>query len=380
LQHGDAVRAAAALAAVGLTGCFYLDPIVSRPFAFITLPDHVARDSMVNAAAAFDPARDGTYVWGVSACAVATQGANQGHVVCDDDFGAGADQHFMFRVPTVTQHGQLVTELRVKLQARDDRGVLASAEDPVPVSDGIPTLALMPHARTFTVGAPIDVFADYSDPELPYENLDITTAIDWSVAPSAALDDVALPPPAIQNPTHMVVAKRLIPQAPGSYVVTGVASDATCRADPTSCNRSAPVQTAFVVAADQPPCLAQWQPAIPPTGQTVPVGEPTVFQVPLVDDDLDPFPAVSDLPEFGTTTFGWSILPPGAAQRQPVGSGNRIVFDPGAFTPGDIVEVRVEIFDRHHPAPLPCADGAATCAITTDASCLQRQTWRVAVR
>jgi hypothetical protein len=369
---------------VVLTGCFYLDPIVPRPHAFITLPETVARGSMVNAVATFDPMRDGTFVWGVSVCAVATQGPSQGHVVCDDDFGAGDTPQFLFRVPTVTQQGQLVTELRVKLEARDDHGALASAEDQVTVADGVPTLALMPRARTFTIGAPIDVYADYSDPELPYEAIDIGTAIAWTVAPTTPLDDVALPPPAIENPSHIVAAKRLVPQQTGSYVVTGVASDATCRADPNNCNRSQPVQATFVVAADQPPCLAQWQPAVPPAGQTVQVSDPTVFQVPLVADDLDPFPAVPDLPEFGTTTFAWSILPPGATQRQPLGtdhaSVNRIVFDPGAFTPGDIVELRVEIFDRHHPPPLTCPDGAATCALTSDVTCLQRQTWRVEVR
>jgi hypothetical protein len=140
----------------------------------------------------------------------------------------------------------------------------------------------------------------------------------------------------------------------------------------------------FTIHPDGPPCLAQWQPIAPPSGTTLPITAPTAFQVPLVDDDLDPYPAVRDAPQLGTTTFVWSILPilpPGASQRRILvsGSANHIDFDPGAFRPGDVAELRVEVFDRQHTA-LPCDDSAPTCSINALASCLQRQTWRVEVR
>ena len=106
-----------------------------------------------------------------------------------------------------------------------------------------------------------------------------------------------------------------------------------------------------------------------------------MFQVPLVGDDLDAYPPIQGATQFGTTVFAWSILPPGATVRQTLAgaTGNAIALDPAAFTPGDVVELRVEIFDRHHTA-LPCDDSAATCSITASPSCLQRQTWRVEVR
>jgi hypothetical protein len=112
----------------------------------------------------------------------------------------------------------------------------------------------------------------------------------------------------------------------------------------------------------------------------LPVTEPTLFQVALVTDDLDSYPRLSTDPLFGTTAFAWSILPPGASERQLlVGTtGNTVDFDPGGFTPGDIVELRVEIFDRKQ-TPIQCADDLATCAIAA-AGCIQRQTWRLEAR
>jgi hypothetical protein len=107
----------------------------------------------------------------------------------------------------------------------------------------------------------------------------------------------------------------------------------------------------------------------------------TVFQIPLVADDLDGYPRVSDLPQFRTAQFEWSILPPGQAQRAKLAgaTGNRFELDPAAFSPGDIVEVRVEVFDHNH-GDMTCPDAEATCSIAASAACIQRQTWRVEVR
>jgi hypothetical protein len=136
----------------------------------------------------------------------------------------------------------------------------------------------------------------------------------------------------------------------------------------------------FTVLPDKPPCLVQSRPITPPPGTSLPITEPTLFQVALVTDDLDSYPRLSTDPLFGTTAFAWSILPPGASDRQLlVGTtGNTADFDPGAFTPGDIVELRLEIFDRSH-TEIPCADDLATCAIETS-DCIQRQTWRLEAR
>ena len=377
----------AAIAALALTGCFYIDPIVERPHAFIMLPGTPAeRGGSVDALAVFDPARPGgQFDWTLSRCAIEVQGPNQGQLVCEDDPQGSKDAAFKISIPTTNSSKQLVTEMRVKLEARDDRGSLATAEDPIRVNDGKPTLQLSVSAHSLTAGAPIVVYAQFGDPELPYEQLDVAKAVTWEISPSAPLAELPVPQPPTQAATQRTLARRLVPPAPGHYVLTAVARDATCNAsnanDPTSCNTSPVATQPIDVAADQPPCLASSQPTAPPADQSLPVTAPTVFEVPLVNDDLDAFPRIADDVEFGTTTFAWSIKPPGGA-RQVLqdATANRIVFDPGAYSPGDVVEVRVEIFDHVHTQALICDDAAATCAITPDASCLQRQTWRVEVR
>jgi hypothetical protein len=137
----------------------------------------------------------------------------------------------------------------------------------------------------------------------------------------------------------------------------------------------------FMVAPDQPPCLAQWEPIVPPDGAALPLIAPTVFQVPLVDDDLDPYPPVPGQPLLGSTTFLWSILLPGAATRQRLrdATGNSVDLDPSAFIPGQIVELRVEISDRKGGV-VACPDGEPVCPLSSSPGCNQRQTWRVEIR
>jgi hypothetical protein len=380
------VRAVAA--AVVLTGCFYIDPIMERPNAEIRLPSEMAaRGERINAVGVFvDPEREGgTFDWSLRICAVATQGPDTGKLVCEDDPQSSVTNEFKIDVRTVTHDGRLVSEMRIKLDARDDRGSLAPANRGVKVIDAKPNLELRVAAHSLTAGVPIVVFAKYGDAELPYEQLDVPGAVSWDITPNVPMTDVAVPPPQIADPTHQTVARRLVAMEPGHYALTAVARDATCNAsnagDPRTCNMSEVVTRSLDLAPDQPPCLAQWQPNTPPSDQTLPIAAPTVFEVPLVNDDLDAFPRVSDEAEFGTPTFAWSIKPPGGARQVLQGAtANRIVFDPGAYAPGDVVELRVEIFDRHHKAALTCDDAAATCAITADPTCLQRQTWRVEAR
>ena len=109
------------------------------------------------------------------------------------------------------------------------------------------------------------------------------------------------------------------------------------------------------------------------------MSEPTLFQVHVVADDLDPYPTIDD-PYLLPTKFTWSLLAPGSTRQVLTGvSGNSVALDPASFQPGDIVELRVEIYDRTNDA-ITCADGVATCSVIGDNNCLQRQTWRVEVR
>lgn len=369
----------AAAASVLLTGCFYVDPIVPPPHVTIQVapPGLLQRDGVVTLAAHLDPnSRPGTYDWQVFACLDFDQSAHQ----CDSDafFSSPAsdilplNDSVNFTIPPATQSGGKTQAIQVQLDARSDRGARAARDDnsDFAVGDAPPVLQLTTRSHSLAVGAPIDLLVTYSDPDDALDDV----ALAWTpTAPGPyTLDDLTVP----QDPgdmKHRTAGKRLTPGAPGSWDVEVDARDPE--------GTTTTHHFSLTVVPDRPPCLQQWLPIVPPAGATLPVSAPTVFQVPLVDDDLDAYPPITDAPQFGATTFAWSILPPGAAQRQTLvgATGNAVELDPAAFTPGDVVELRVEIFDRQHIA-LPCDDAAATCSIASSDSCIQRQTWRVEIR
>jgi hypothetical protein len=369
------VRGLAAICVL-LTGCFYIDPIFPRPHYHIVAPDMVYRGGPVTLTAQLDTeSQAGSFEWAVKTCAGFDRVASQ----CDDApfYRSQSDDtastvHIM--VPNRTKSGVMTQAIQITLDARSDRGAVALSDgsnQEFSVGDAPPAVRLDRQSHSLAVGAPIDVIATYSDIDSALDQV----ALEWTViapdlAGSYAFDDL----PVAQDPAdpgHRKAGKRLTPSVEGSWDVQVVARD---REGGSTTQHLSP----FTVVADRPPCLAQWQPAVPPAGQTLPISVPTVFQVPLVDDDLDPYPPITVIPQLA---FAWSILRPGETQRQvQVGAtGNALAFDPAVYTPGDVVELRVEIFDRRRTA-LPCDDAAATCSITSSAGCLQRQTWRVEVR
>ena len=72
---------------------------------------------------------------------------------------------------------------------------------------------------------------------------------------------------------------------------------------------------------------------------------------------------------------------PGQSTHQRVAgaNGNSLAFDPAAYALGDVVELRVQIYDRS-ATPISCADSEQACSVISQPACLQRQTWRVEVR
>lgn len=374
------MRAVAAICVL-LTGCFYIDPIFPRPHYHIVAPDMVTRGGLVTLTAQLvdTGSQAGSFNWTVYTCAGFDHGMAS-H--CDgtpfystpvsqpDD--SASSVHVM--VPATTMSGAMTQAIQITLDARSDRGAVALSDgsnQEFAVGDAPPVVRLDRQSHSLAVGGPIDVIATYGDIDSALDQI----ALAWSViapgpARSYSLDDL----PVAQDPSdpgHRRAGKRLTPDVEGSWDVQVIARDPEG-------GSTMQQLTPFTVVADQPPCLAQWQPAVPPAGATLPISVPTVFQVPLVDDDLDPYPPITTVPQL---LFAWSILRPGETQRevQAGATGNALALDPAAFTPGDVVELRVEIFDRRRTA-LPCDDAAATCSITSSDSCLQRQTWRVEIR
>lgn len=354
-----------------LTGCFYLDPVNERPAAQIVPPaGPLHRGDRVTVMAQFDDpeGQPGTYSWRVFACSGLVDGRATD---CSDKIYEQDQPVAEFGVPVAMTSQLPVQAVRVELNARDDRGAVAPAFPLVlPVADAVPTLVLRRTARSYAVGAPIEMFASYGDAD----DGPLHVRVEWTVftpasQPAYVREDI----PVASDPTdpaHITVGQRLVPGGTGEWDVKVTASDGL---------ETTEKHLVFTVIPDQPPCIERSQPLAPPDGVTLPIAEPTVFQVPLVDDDLDPYPPLNGPPQFGTTRFAWSIKPPGAARQTLVGAtGSSVDFDPAAFTPGDIVELRVEIFDRAH-STLPCADPQPTCSLSST-SCIQRQTWRVEVR
>ena len=368
-----------ALISLVASGCFYTDSINQRPSLDIKRPssDPIYRtDKVALEAIANDP--DGDFVtfdWRAYACTDPTD--------CDQapfHFDKGMTTTITVPAkridPLTGQPGSVPVEaVLVLLDGMDDYGATARPTQQLllTVDDHPPELTLRKDSRYgYVIGTPINVFAAVGDPDDTPADATVT----WQVFsppsnPAYTLVDLTV----MQNdPDHLYqYGKTFTPNGIGQWTIQVTATDhlgtATTQA------------VMIVVTADQPPCLSQLSPIVPPPGNTLPMSQPTLFAVNVVKDDLDPYPTVPSDPLLGTTRFTWSLLPPGAGTRQALTgiTGNALALDPSSYNPGDILELRVEIYDRNN-TPITCADGNATCSVISDPQCVQRQTWRVEVR
>jgi len=373
------VRVAAA--GLLLTGCFYVDPIVEPPDVKIVNTQMMERDGQATLTARFVNRDEqvGLFRWQLFACATYDSASGEEDNCESTAWLEQNVQEPMFtvtKIPILTRpDGPLAMAAVVRLEARDGIGAVATDRHSYALLDAPPVLdaQLRVAARALSVGAPIDLFARYSDPDSPIADVALTWtatppatpgAVTWE-SPSAPSVDTATPP-------HATVGRRLIPGEPGTWQVDVVA---------TSHGKTTHASTTIAIAPDQPPSLVLWQPGVPPPGATLPISASTLFEVLQVDDDLDAYPPLAGAAQYGTAEFAWSILRPGAPGRQILdgATGNQLEFDPAAFTPGDVIELRVEVFDRQHRPPLSCEDSAPTCAVGP-ALRVQRQTWRVEIR
>lgn len=370
------LAASAVGAALGTPGCFYTDTINQRPaIDILASGDEVYRGDTVKLdASANDP--EGHHVrftWRAYACTDGAGGAD-----CDvEPFYSEVLDHASFVVPLIREPGGLpVRNVRVLLEAKDELGATAKPEQELVIVtlDRPPELELA-RGGSFIVTPSRDVilYATVGDVD---DGPVVLGAPIWEVfAPSQVaytLTDLAV----VQNPNdpkHRTYAKTFTPSATGDWEIRVTSTDPLDKATAKSLTIS--------VVAPPPPCLAQFQPIVPTGGAALPISEPTLFRVPVVIDDRDVYPPQPDDPSLGVTRFQWSFQGPGAPTHAPVNgaTANSFQLDPATFTPGDIVEVRVEIFDREN-TPIACPDGDPTCSTVSQPSCIQRQTWRVEVR
>lgn len=366
------------LVLLAASGCFYADPINQRPSLDIhqTAAGDVFRGDTVELEAVMnDP--DGQLVYPTWRAYLCTD-----ETTCDGEpYFAGFDDRFVFTVPPERMDQKVpVRALHILLEGQDTFGATAKPVQQlwIGVRDRAPTLELQTNSRYVNVlgqpvvGTPVDFYAKVGDPD-DWPNV---PTLAWTVyspsnQPAYTFDDIAVPPTP-GDTTHAQFGKRLVSQGTGDFMIEVTAMDT--QGEPFT-------QTATVtVGVDMPPCLMSLSPIVAPTGSALPITDPTLFQVHVVKDDLDPYPTIADAIR-GTTKFTWSLLPPGGTTRQVLTgvTGNSVAIDPASYQPGDIVELRVEIADRNN-TPITCADGNPTCSVISDNTCIQRQTWRVEVR
>jgi hypothetical protein len=365
----------AAIALLCASGCFYTDPINQRPSADIipTTSDTLYRGEMIELdASTNDPEGQRVYVqWRAYACTDATTPSG-----CDPaPFYTGVLDSAVFMIPVDRADGVTPVEaLRVLLDATDDRG--ATAKPPqellMAVTDAPPDLVLHKESRYgYVVNTPVRLTANVGDAD---DGAAAVHPLDWQVFTPATQPNVTLDPLTVTqtDPTHILSGKVFTTDGIGDYTVKVTATDPL--------GEQNPQQLQFTIVADHVPCLQQWSPAAPPAGSTLPVNAATLFEALVVQDDLDSYPAIAGDPIYGQTSFSWSLLPPGATQRQTLSIvGNGVVIDPASYTPGDILELRVEIEDRQHIA-VGCPDTDPTCSVISDNTCIQRLTWRIEVQ
>jgi hypothetical protein len=358
--------------AVLASGCFYTDPLDQRPSIEIEQlsSSQVFRGNLVNLnAVADDPNGDVVELsWRAYACTDATPAPDGSRPGCDPGtIASSSTPLFSFNAPKNRQDGTTpVGAVYVTLDATDSAGAAAKPgqELIITVDDAPPTIALSAEPRSaYVVGIPVPIFAKLGDPD------DDPTQVLFTWTAFSPLGNEPLTTESATPVDGMLqLTTTLEPDVLGTWTVQAFATD--------SSNVTTPKSLTVEVTPDEPPCLTTWTPAAAPAGDTLPISMATLFQVLVVTDDLDPYPPMPSDPVLGETTFAWSLLPPGATTREPLSAtGAGVALDPASYQLGDIVELRVEIYDRNHTA-IPCDDSDPTCSIGANA-CTQRLTWRV---
>ena len=366
-----------ALAAAGasMAGCFYTDIINQRPSLDIrqdtTGPLYRGGIVKLHAESSDPDGHDVFFHWRAYAC---TEKA-----LCDAaPYFESSDDAIELQVAMtrVDAGAGAVLGLRVVLEGVDAYGAAAKPAQElwIDLQNHTPFVELSTaSAYGYVVSTPITIFARVSDED----DGPATPTLTWEVfsptnKPFALVDFEPAQDP--DDPAHITYGKRLTADETGEFEIRVTADDGLDLETSTFVTSKK-----ILVATDRAPCLRQLSPLVAMAPSAWPMSEPTLFQVHVVEDDLDPYPTITD-PYLESPKFTWWLLAPGSTRQELTGvTGNSVALDPASFQLGDIVELRVEIHDRKN-TPITCAESNATCSVISDNNCLQRQTWRVEVR
>lgn len=370
-----------------VSGCLIAEPINQRPSLDIERTDDGTAfrgDTVTLHAITRDPEQQFVHVqWRAYLCTTATTSLD----FCDKKpFYTGIREDAEFVVPLERADADVAVEqIMVFLEGQDAYGATANPIQQlvIVVSNHAPDVTMRKDSRYgYVVDVPLNIYATIGDADDGKTDVELS----WKVytpmnQPLYDFEDLAVQ----DDPDHLErlqVGKRFTPKGVGDWDIELTATDAIARAclaaGGTDCGVTVEHVTVTVVP-DHPPCLSQWAPIAPPVGATFPMTAPTLFQVTVVKDDLDPYPGFPDDTVLGSPKFTWSLLPPGGSTRLPFGTTNHASLDPSNYAPGDILELRVEIADRK-ALPITCDQASPTCSVISDNACLQRLTWRVEVR
>lgn len=368
------MRCLAFIAAVLGTGCFYSEDINQRPSLDIRQRTagfiHRGDKAVILDAVADDPEGHGlVFNWAVYAC---IDGADI--ATCDTNpFDEATTSVFEFDVPVNrTDVVMPISGLLITLNGIDEFGAGAKPGQQlaVPVRDAPPDLTAFDSSNyKHVAGTPIDLFIEFGDADDGASGVTIDVMVTPPGLATFNLTDLTGVPQPIDL-TRRQIGKQLVPSDAGVWEIDIIATSVG--------GEVREVPYVINVFDDTVPCLEQLLPSVPPVGSVLPISEATLFQVLLVDDDLDRFPTIVGDPFLGPTRFAWSLKPQGGTRSPLTGAtGNTVELDPASFTPGDVVELRVEVFDRRNTA-VTCGDSEASCSVTAD-TCMQRRTWLVEV-
>jgi len=367
-------RAVAAATLVGIAGpgCFYTDPVNSRPHAQLQKETQgpLHKDDWVEFTAYTSDDPDGDRddliaVWRAYQCEDVEGTLCPPGSEFEQADGSIYDK-FTFQIPDKLP-------VRVVLRVHDRLGAFAEDFMLVDVQNLDPDLSLQVQgyevAGGYPLGTYMQIFATGTD-----DDGDALT-YDWTLYPPAGSVPADVRWEEVDDPDNEVY--ELEPDVIGLWTVEVTVSDP----DGGSTTKDVPI----LVQADAPPCIAITDPLAEPVGTYIldAGDDPRRFAVLSVTDDLDPFPSSDGDEDFlGEAGFRWYIATPdtGGELVQIDGHAAADYFvDPTAFAPGDEVELRVEVADRIE-REIPCAVDQPTCSVIGDPSCLQRVTWGIEIR